>query len=81
MVLPFTYLDGVSFTHKYTHKYDAMDQARAPKKKLWRKKSERLAAGLTTKSNNVGVVLVLLIVSEFPMSISRNEKHLVQFSF
>ena len=45
------YLDGVSFTHKY----NPMDQARAPKKKLWRKKSERLAPGLTTKSNNIGV--------------------------
>ena len=45
------YLDGVSFTHK-TH---PMDQAQAPKKKLWRKKKERLAKGMTAKSNNEGV--------------------------
>ena len=39
---------GVSFTHK-TH---PMDQAHAPKKKLWRKKKERLTEGMTAKSNN-----------------------------
>ena len=45
------YLDGVSFTHK-TH---PMDQAQAPKKKLWRRRNERLKQGMTAKSNNEGV--------------------------
>ena len=45
------YLDGVSFTHK-TH---PLDQAQAPKKKLWRRRNERLKAGMTAKSNNEGV--------------------------
>ena len=45
------YLDGVSFTHKF----HPMDQAQAPKKKLWRRRNERLKKGLTAKSNNEGV--------------------------
>ena len=45
------YLDGVSFTHK-TH---PMDQAQAPRKKIWRRRNERLRAGMTAKSNNEGV--------------------------
>lgn len=45
------YLDGVSFTHKF----NPLDQAQAPRKKIWRRKNERLSFGLTAKSNNEGV--------------------------
>ena len=44
------YLDGASFTHKY----DPMAQAQAPKTRLWRRKNERLSFGLTAKSNHEG---------------------------
>ena len=44
------YLDGASFTHKY----DPLDQAQAPRTMLWRRKSERLSFGLTAKSNHEG---------------------------
>lgn len=45
------YLDGVSFTHKF----NPLGQAQCAKKKIWRRKSERLKFRLTTKSNNIGV--------------------------
>lgn len=44
------YLDGVSFIHKFNPE----DQARAPKGLVWRKKSEGLAYGCTTKGAHVG---------------------------
>jgi transposase len=45
------YLDGASFTHKY----NPLDQAQAPRKKIWRQKKERLSFGMTAKSSNTGV--------------------------
>lgn len=45
------YLDGASFTHKY----HPLDQAQAPKTRIWRKENERLKFGLTAKSNHEGV--------------------------
>ena len=45
------YLDGVAFTHKC----NPHDQALAVKRKVWRRKGERLKFGLTAKSNNIGV--------------------------
>ena len=43
------YLDGASFTHKY----EPLDQAQAPKTMIWRKAhDERLKFGLTTKGSH-----------------------------
>ena len=44
------YLDGVSFVHKY----NPWDQARAPKGRVWRRKSEGLEPGCTSKGAHVG---------------------------
>ena len=44
------YLDGASFTHKY----HPLDQAQAPKSRIWRRQNERLSFGLTAKSNHEG---------------------------
>ena len=44
------YLDGVSFVHKT----NPMDQARAPKGRVWRKKSEGLAQGCLAKGRKAG---------------------------
>lgn len=44
------YLDGVSFVHKTR----PLDQATAPKGKIWRKKSEGLAPGCTSKGSKSG---------------------------
>jgi hypothetical protein len=45
------YLDGASFTHKY----HPLDQAQAPKTRIWRRPNERLSQGLTAKSAHEGV--------------------------
>lgn len=44
------YLDGASFTHKY----NPLDQAMAPKTMVWRKPNERLKFGLTAKGSHEG---------------------------
>ena len=44
------YLDGASFVHKY----NPMDQARAPRTRVWRKKSEGLTPGCLSKGQKVG---------------------------
>ena len=44
------YLDGVSFIYKT----NPMDQARAPKGRVWRKKSEGLRQGCLAKGSKVG---------------------------
>ena len=44
------YLDGVSFVYKT----NPMDQARAPKGRVWRKKSEGLTQGCLAKGRKVG---------------------------
>ena len=44
------YLDGVSFVYKT----NPMDQARAPKGRVWRKKSEGLTQGCLAKGKKVG---------------------------
>ena len=44
------YLDGVSFVHKTR----PLDQAKAPKGKVWRKKSEGLEPGCTSKGAKCG---------------------------
>ena len=44
------YLDGVSFYHKY----NPVDQARAPRGRIWRKTSEGLKKGCTAKGSQVG---------------------------
>ena len=43
-------MDGVSFVYKT----NPMDQARAPKGRVWRKKSEGLTQGCLAKEKNVG---------------------------
>ena len=44
------YLDGTSFVHKM----NPLDQARAPKTRIWRKKSEGLQRGCLAKGQKVG---------------------------
>ena len=44
------YLDGVSFVYKT----NPMDQARAPKGRVWRRKSEGLTRGCLTKGKKLG---------------------------
>ena len=44
------YLDGVSFVHKF----NPWDQARAPKGRAWRQRSEGLETGCTSKGSHVG---------------------------
>ncbi len=44
------YLDGVSFVHKT----NPLDQAKAPSGRIWRKKSEGLLQGCTSKGSKVG---------------------------
>ena len=44
------YVDGVSFTHKRR----PMDQAKAPRGRVWRKKSEGLKRGCTAKGSKEG---------------------------
>ena len=44
------FLDGVSFIHKY----NPLDQARAPKGRIWRKPREGLSYGCTAKGAHCG---------------------------
>ena len=57
------YLDGVSFVHKT----NPMDQARAPKGRVWRKKSEGLTQGCLAKGSKAGtggkVVKMMVAIS------------------
>ena len=55
------YLDGTAFTHKR----NPMDQARAPQRRIWRKKNEGLANGCISKGRKEGTGgnLVKLVVA------------------
>lgn len=58
------YLDGTGFTHKR----NPLDQARAPKVRVWRKKSEGLAPGCIAKGRKEGTggkVLRLMVAVSY----------------
>ena len=58
------YLDGTGFKYKR----NPLDQARAPKARVWRKKSEGLAPGCIAKGNKEGTggkVLPLMVASSY----------------